>query len=423
MKKLICRRHCRVAAIVTAVVVTGCGGGSVAGDRPDHGVEGQAAAGSSSDVAGSKSATPVRGDTSPLPTKASFLEPDPSLPPPAQIAAPSPVASLPIPAALSNLQSGAWLQLPNTKIRSVLPSPVPRGDPRSLTLAWSGGTIDTARNRLLMWGGGHADYWGNEIYALNLGTLSVERLTDPSAVAATATCTSALSDNTPTSRHSYGGLTYIAHLDLFHASNGSLAPCGWGNKDTWHFDFSTGTWALATNISPVRDFGVMAVYDETTQLVYIKDQNNFFSYSPDTNLHTKLNAQTQYVDYHLSAAIDTKRRKFVMIGDGVKIIDLATNRMESATTINAPGLATSKQSPGVAYDPVADRIVAWHGGSDVYALNMDTFVWTQVAKTSGPTAAAPYQGTFGRWGYVPQYRVFALINDIDQNAWVFKLAN
>ena len=71
---------------------------------------------------------------------------------------------------------------------------------------------------------------------------------------------------------------------------------------------------------------------------------------------------------------------------------------------------------------MADRIVAWHGGSEVWALDMDTLAWTQVAKTPGPTAAAPKQGTFGRWGYIPQYRVFALINDIDQNAWVFRLA-
>ena len=40
-----------------------------------------------------------------------------------------------------------------------------------------------------------------------------------------------------------------------------------------------------------------------------------------------------------------------------------------------------------------------------------------------PSSAAPSQGTFGRWGYVPQYRVFVLVNHIDQNAWVFRLTN
>ena len=127
------------------------------------------------------------------------------------------------------------------------------------------------------------------------------------------------------------------------------------------------------------------------------------------------------VDYHLSAAIDAKRRKFVMIGDGVQVIDLATNTIKTMQTSNTPAFVTSKQSPGIAYDPVADKIVAWHGGSGVYTLDMDTGAWTQVATNQGPTAAGQQWGTFGRWGYVPQYRVFVLVNDIDQNAWVFRL--
>ena len=110
-----------------------------------------------------------------------------------------------------------------------------------------------------------------------------------------------------------------------------------------------------------------------------------------------------------------------MVGDGgVQVIDLATNQMSTLATTNAPGVL-SESSPGVGYDPVADRIVVWSGGSSVYALNMDTKAWTQVATNTGPGAAAS-TGTFGRWAYIPQYRVFALINDIDQNAWVFKLA-
>jgi oxalate decarboxylase/phosphoglucose isomerase-like protein (cupin superfamily) len=90
-------------------------------------------------------------------------------------------------------------------------------------------------------------------------------------------------------------------------------------------------------------------------------------------------------------------------------------------TIGTPGIVTTRESPGVAYDPVADRIVVWHGGAQVWALNMDTGVWSQVATGPGPASVPPYQGTFGRWGYVPRYRVHVLINDIDENAWVFRL--
>lgn len=317
---------------------------------------------------------------------------------------------------------GRWLELPNTKIRSVLPSPLPNGYPPYLIEAWNGGTVDTARNRLLVWGGGHDDYWGNEMYAIDLEAMSVRRIIDPSPLVGSSSCTSALPDGTPTSRHTYDGLAYITHLDRFFSVDGSLSPCGGGDPATWIYDFRSPRWQQVVAASPTTTrYGTMAKYDSVSQLVYVKDGYNFFSYNPATHGYTKLNSAQQSVDYRLTATIDTKRRKFVMLGDGVQVIDLNTRVMTRMTTTNTPALATSPNSPGVAYDPVADRIVAWHGGSNVYALNMDTGAWTQVASGPGPTSAAPYQGTFGRWGYVPAYRVFVMVNGIDENAWVFKL--
>jgi len=327
-----------------------------------------------------------------------------------------------VPAPILNLQPGQWLELPNTKIRSVLPDPLPRGYPPYLVEAWNGGTVDSKRSRLLVWGGGHADYWGNEMYALDLPTMSIQRIVDPSPLTSEANCTPSLPDGTPTSRHTYGGLTYAAHIDSMFAISGSLSPCGFFGSDAWKYDFTEKQWRLLTSSSPVKDPGVMAVYDQVSKLVYIKDQTKFYSYSFDSNQFDQINASTS-VDYHLSAALDSKRRKFVMLGDGVQILDLATGALSTMQTTNAPTLISSKQSPGIAYDPIADRIVAWHGGSNVYALNMDTGVWDQVARNQGPTVNAPVQGTFGRFGYIPQYGVFALINNIDQNAWIFRLSN
>ena len=327
----------------------------------------------------------------------------------------------PAPSAIANLAPGQWLELPNTKIRSVLPvTNPPPGYAPLMIKAWSGGTVDANRSRLLVWGGGHADYWGNEIYALDLPTMSIKRIVEPSPKTAEANCTSALPDGTPASRHTYDGLTYIAHADRFFSIQGSLSPCGGGDAATWTFNFSTNQWQMMLPNGGPHSYGSMAAYDPVSKFVYGRDQDSFYAYSLESNTYTTLGSG--YVDYHLSAAIDTKRRKFVMLGDGVQVMDLATGRMSTMPTTNAPAFVTSKQSPGIAYDPVADRIVAWHGGGNVYALDMDSGAWAQVATNPGPTAEAPWQGTFGRWGYIPQYRVFALINDIDQNAWVFRLA-
>lgn len=315
------------------------------------------------------------------------------------------------------------MELPNTKIRSVLPSTAQQGSPNAIIDAWGGGVADIVRNRLLVWGGGHSDYYGNEMYALDLTTLTMQRIIDPSPYTAQSSCSSALPDGTPTSRHTYGGLAYVTHKDQMFSVWGSKAPCGYADSATWMYDFPTSKWKVAVAQSPQGGpGGALAVYDSSTRRVYFKDVQDFYAFSPDTNTYTKLNSASQNVDYHLSAAIDTKRRKFVMIGNGIQVVDLNTFTMTSLSTTNTPGFVTSMQSPGVAYDPVADRIVAWHGGSAVYALDMDSKVWTRVDTNAGPTSAAPWQGTFGRWAYIPQYRVFAMVNSIDENAWVFRLA-
>jgi hypothetical protein len=368
-------------------------------------------------LAGCGGGVPLRTLSSP--TAASGVDsarPRPSAAP----ATPLPAAA-PIPAAIAALKPGEWLRLPNTKIRSVLPKPPQLGYAPNIIKAWSGGTVDQNRARLLVWGGGHADYWGNEMYALDLGTMSIQRIVDPSPATAQSACTSTLPDGAPASRHTYAGLTFITHRDRFFSSNGGIAVCGHEAFDVWTYDFAAGRWHLtAPRTMNTTALGIMAVYDEATRLVYIKDLVAFFSYSFDDNRYTRLNPERQVVDYHLSATIDSKRRLFVMLGDGVQVVDLASGRMHRIETFNAPDFVTSRQSPGVGYDAVADRIVAWHGGSGVYALDPQTRVWSRIDRNPGPTAAAPVQGTFGRWGYVAKYGVFALINDIDQDGWVFR---
>lgn len=173
---------------------------------------------------------------------------------------------------------------------------------------------------------------------------------------------------------------------------------------------------------PVPTGGIIfSAYDPVSRRVFLHDTTGFYSYDYSTNSYTRHIASAP-VDYHLTAAIDPVRRKFVLLGDGVKVIDLNTFAFSTLATANAPALATTREYPGLAYDPVADRLVAWHGGNDVHALDLNTASWTQVATNVGPNVPAPYQGTNGRWGYFPQYGVFAIINSIDQNAFVFRLA-
>ena len=85
-------------------------------------------------------------------------------------------------------------------------------------------------------------------------------------------------------------------------------------------------------------------------------------------------------------------------------------------------------APGVDYDPVSDRIVAWCKGQDVYTLDLDNLVWERHQSTGSVDPGDPYtsnsnyHGTFGRFRYVPSKNVFILVSDIDKNAYAYKLS-
>ena len=114
---------------------------------------------------------------------------------------------------LDSLQPGQWYEFPNSRIADVLPSPLPEGNPVAM-LYYSGGAFDTRRNRLLVWGGGHAAYNGNELYAFDVAAGHWSRLTNPTA--------------TPGSVHSYDQLEYLPRQDLLMAAGGSVLgrrPC------------------------------------------------------------------------------------------------------------------------------------------------------------------------------------------------------
>src|SRR5262249_14273351 len=93
------------------------------------------------------------------------------------------------PAWFVNAVDGQWTTVAgasNQTIKSVLPNPVPTNagsHPGNIVAAWTGAGVDQNRGEyMLVANGGHADYPGNEGYALALRseTPAWRRLTDPS---------------------------------------------------------------------------------------------------------------------------------------------------------------------------------------------------------------------------------------------------
>src|SRR5262249_12729754 len=97
-------------------------------------------------------------------------------------------------------------------------------------------------------------------------------------------------------------------------------------------------------------------------------------------------------------------------------VDALSGRVQSTTGANT---ITGVDYPGLAYDPVQDRIVGWNGGNTVYLLNTGTWTWTTVSFTGGPARLA--NGTNGRWRYSPASNLFVVRTSVPQNASPLRL--
>jgi hypothetical protein len=333
----------------------------------------------------------------------------------------------------ATLPSGfGWHRIPNTKLRSVCPPDGFGGSPyrfsshcQSVTDAWNSAVMDTKRDRLVIWGGGHNDYLGNELYALDLRSLSMERLNDPGLPVTPSTCPETVADGTqPNSRHTYDGVVYVEHLDRMFAFGGSLASCGSFSTTTWMYSFETATWERRkpSGPTPRPDPGVVTAYDPHTKKVLVHDLVALHAYDAAADRYERLSSGSE-IDYHMTAVLDPLRRKLLVIGkQEAYVYDVGPRSWHTRRSLRTTGgdRIVNSLYPGLAYDPDRDRIVAWNGGDTVYSLDLETRVWTPITYPGGP-GAAHGTGTYKRWSYSRASGVFVVVNSVDRDAYALRL--
>jgi RNA polymerase sigma factor (sigma-70 family) len=327
------------------------------------------------------------------------------------------------------MPANSWLAVPGTKMRPVFADPVryPKIQAvcgaRSVITAWSGAALDARRGRLLVWGGGYSDYWGNEIYAFDLGRMAWTLVTEPFAEPVLdASETNA--DGTPKGRSTYGGLAYLARSDRFFAAGGCIGgSTSVRARKTWIFDIASQRWTDHGVQGAGHSYGACCAYDPATGLVWFACDSTWgpgglWTYDEGTDTWTKRHPAD---NYEVSCALDAKRGRLVIVGRGhVYAYDLRADPVtRSEWTTTGGDQFVAKEKPGLDYDPARDRIVGWHGGS-VYALDPDTRAWTAYDAPGAPETTA--SGIYGRWRYVPDLDAFVVVTSADEEVHIYKPA-
>lgn len=324
--------------------------------------------------------------------------------------------------------TGEWFSPPNALLEAVKPSPQPPGSFSAIIEAWSGGAYDTKRDRLIIWGGGHSDYAGNEIYAFSVNSMTWSRASDPSANVGGDEASGLYPDGKPRSEHSYDHIVYVPSIDRFCSFGaGGTYPGGQiGHSKTMCFDFDTKTWEQKAN-TPNAATSAIAEYDPATQKVWMHgtlDRSFLAAWDPVKDAWTKYAAMDGGMEYYHTAAIGNG--KMLALGAGELLQWDLANPSKPPTKLATTGAREieSAQSPGFVYASKSGYFVAWNGGAALYALNLASKAWTKVMPTGSnkvvPTAADP-RGTYGRFRYIPSQDAFIGVNAVDQSVFITRL--
>ena len=320
-----------------------------------------------------------------------------------------------------------WLKIPNSRMMDVAAN----SDAASI-IAYSGAVLDTKRNRLVLWGGGHAACANNEIYAYDINSLKWSRLTDPTVNPEVSV--DELWDGNPGSRHTYNGMAYIAHADRMLETGGSVWGSGSANTGIlWSFDFAANTWSKRnpTGTTPGAGFECNASYDPETKKLWWGDDDlvywrghgaGLYSYDYDQDVWTK---HTSDALTYLTSTIDTKRGLLVLVGQGVVFaynIRSGTPVKQIWTTTGGDAYVASYSGAGLDYDSIADKIVGFNGDGFIYALNPDTKAWSVYTPSGTQPQPSGYgPRTWGRFRYVPAVNAFVVVSDANDAVYFYKL--
>ena len=332
--------------------------------------------------------------------------------------------------------------------------------------AENGAAYDTKRNRMIVWGGGHADYAGNEVYAFNLGGPNPgwEHLNLPSPLPTNCDmkgrnfCEEIGSIEyliksptepdrlVPVSRHTLDTLQFLPNMGdqgSLWAYSGSVWQGGFVTSAVWTFDTADKNWtehvrwdgslpdpdpdltARPDNI--LQGLDVFSVYDPTNGNIYAHGNRRLQQFNPVTQQWTLMtdDNNVSFTSVHSTAAYDYEHKKLVVIGGSSdypitpSYYDIRSTGTSQIATYH--DLVTTGENeiqyadaPGIAYEPDADVFVAWSGGKSVYVLDMETDTpnWEKVELEGDDPGNAAVMGTFGRLRYVPDKKVMMLVNRI-----------
>lgn len=358
------------------------------------------------------------------------------------------------PAWFDSLADKTWSTVASAGIEPVLPAVYPGGQsqPDYMLRAWSGGEVDSTRYELqLPAGGGHNDYYGNEVYVLPLNTEvpAWQRVTSPRTSFGSG---DEMDNGTPRASHNGGQITYVPTLDRTIVTGLSFySPSGAWSGNFWAFARATNTWTNLGGVNPDtwgEGSGIQSGsdFDPTTGIVWAvapQSDNSVARYNTGTGVFSLVNVSL-HSGYNSTAALSPSKRCLVVMNGNdvsagtINILNL-DNPTAGWTQRSVSGFPAGNGNLwGIVWHEASGAFLVWGWGSDsriaklIPPANPFTGTWTVslVSAAGGVTPSAPITNsgnvTAGRFNIVPDFAgsgrdLVVLFNAYNGPTYVYKI--
>lgn len=335
------------------------------------------------------------------------------------------------------------------------------GQDRVIT-AWNSAAINQAAADMWVWGGGHADYGGNEPYKLYLlaDTPAWQMMRPPSGaignlLTTTGTvgesATGLYSDGRPRVTHTYNSLVYVPGVGFTVTNLYYVYPHVNGPGKAYSFNEAANDWSLLSDYVSLGDANSPnggSCYDSSRHCIWLLGNGAYNMVKIDCATGTATQHGT--VANHAQGAIALK---YDAANDLIYILSASSSSgwldYPSRMSIFDPSTSLFHILPpytgslaagmsitghGVAWDEVGGRLLLWNEQANRAKIsvltrpssNLLTSAWAaseltlDAGNTVTPTAAAT-NGTFGRFDLIPRLGICVLLNAVDQPVYFFKV--
>lgn len=314
----------------------------------------------------------------------------------------------------------------------------------SLMNQWAGGALDSDHEIFMVMGGGHQQYYGNEIYGFSLSALTWSRLSVPSSLVGFTKGGSAetFADGQPVGQHTYNGLVFVPGTGVF-----TLGICGQDDGGCSNIAFKQDLSALSptaynhwASVAAINGLYVPAetvAFDSVSNCIFAtgntESQAPSKLCSPFTGAWSAEFGNDQAIDQPQNSAIQPGSQMLVTGAGQFRAFSLTTGN--SLTTTPGTGSDTTivtAAAPGFEWDAHASKFVGWNGGKTVYLVDPSTYIITaHTATGTTPTCNAgdtnctgatgvQGNGTYGRFRYDAFHNCFVVVNTIFDPVYVYK---